>query len=136
VRIFRTVVAVVWTLAIMTVCWLPRDLVKQVEGESSFFEIPNLDKVIHWGIFAAFSVFWLRVGERQRRNAWVWVGLAGIGLSALTEIIQNLPIIGRDGEMVDFLTDAVGVVLGLAVARMVEPLLRRAESMVFPGADG
>ena len=62
----------------------------------------------------------------------LWVGLAGIALSALTEIVQNLPVIGRDAEMAEVLTDIFGVVIGIAAAHWVEPLLRRAESYVFP----
>ena len=131
--IFRLVTAVLWTLAIVTVCWLPGELVQEVEGESPVFKIPYLDKLIHWGIFAGFAVLWLRVGESRRRSAWVI--LAGVGLSALTEVVQALvPAIHRDGEIGDFLIDGLGVITGVAMAHCVEPLLRRLEGRILPGS--
>ena len=130
VWIVRLVMAVLWTLAILMMCWLPRDLLQSVEGKSSFFEIPNLDKIVHWGIFAIFSILWLRLGESRWRYGWV--AFAGFALGAITEIVQTLPVIGRDGDVTDFLTDVCGVVIGLAVARLVEPLLRLSESVFFP----
>jgi hypothetical protein len=126
--------AVLWTLAILGVCWLPGNWLVEVEEGSSFFKIPDLDKVIHWGIFAGFSILWLRVGASRRR--YTWIVLAGFALSAITEIVQNLPVIGRDGEMADFWTDLLGVVMGIAVARWVEPLLRFPESYLFPESTG
>ena len=44
--VVRLLIAVLWTFAILTVCWLPRRVLHEAEGESSFFEIPNLDKLI------------------------------------------------------------------------------------------
>jgi hypothetical protein len=131
--IFRLVAAVLWTLAILTVCWLPGELVQEVEGESPLFKIPHLDKLIHWGIFAGFALLWLRLGESRRRYAGVI--LAGVGLAALTEVVQALvPPIHRDGEIGDFLTDSLGVITGIAVAHWVEPLLRRVEGRILPGS--
>src|SRR5262249_40798949 len=100
VRMFRVLTAALWTLAIMTMCWIPDDLLQEVESDSSLFMIPDLDKVVHWGIFAAFSVLWLRVGLSRSRYLWVAVG--GIALAAVTEIVQTLPWIAREGEVSDF----------------------------------
>jgi hypothetical protein len=131
VWILRLLMAVFWTLAILVLCWLPRELVNEVEGESSFFEIPYLDKFIHWGVFAAFAVLWLRVGGSRHRYAWV--ALAGGALAAVTEIVQQIPSIGRDAELADFAIDLFGVLIGIGAARWVEPLLRRVESRLFGG---
>jgi len=129
--IVRFTTAVLWTLVILTMCWLPGELVREVEGESSVFRIPHLDKLIHWGIFAGFAVLWLRVGESRRRYAWVV--LAGVGVAALTEVVQALvPAIHRDGEIGDFLIDGLGVITGIAVAHWVEPWLRRLERRILP----
>jgi hypothetical protein len=128
---FRLVTAVLWTVGILTMCWLPGELLQEVERGSSFFQIPYLDKLIHWGIFAGFAVLWLRLEESRRRYAWVV--LAGIGLAALTEIVQALvPSIHRLGEIADFLIDALGVAGGIAFARWVEPWLGRLEARILP----
>jgi hypothetical protein len=129
--IVRFATAGLWTLVILTLCWLPRDLVQEVEGESSVFRIPHFDKLIHWGIFAGFAVLWLRVRESRWRYAWVV--LAGVGVAALTEVVQALvPQIHRDGDIGDFLIDGLGIITGIAVAHWVEPWLRRLESRILP----
>jgi hypothetical protein len=118
--------AVGWTLVILALCWSPAYWFNEVEKRSAWFTLPNLDKAIHWTIFSVFAVLWVRLGSSRGRYLWVCVG--GIGLTALTELVQNLPIIGRDGNFGDALGDLLGVLAGLAIAPLVEPLFRRIES--------
>jgi hypothetical protein len=125
----RLAAAIFWTLTIMALCWLPPPWVHEVQRSSSWFEIPNLDKVVHWGIFCAFAVLWLRV-LGSRRRYWL-VALAGLALAAITELVQNLPIVNRDGNMGDAITDLIGVLIGLTIASWVEPLLRLVETRLF-----
>lgn len=111
----RVIVAVLWTLVILTLCWLPRAVVQEVEKDNSLFQIPNFDKLVHWGIFLLFSLFWLRVGSSRWR--FLWVALAGLVLAVVTEGVQLLPAIGRDASLGDGVTDFIGVMLGLAWPR-------------------
>jgi hypothetical protein len=129
--IFRFAMATLWTLVILVLCWTPRQIVQGLEEGPSWFLllIPNFDKLVHWGIFLVFSVLWLRTGTSTWRYAWVALG--GLALAAITEIVQLLPAIRRDASMADALTDLIGTAIGLAIARWVEPLLRRAESLLF-----
>jgi hypothetical protein len=126
---FRIVMAVVWTATICFLCWMPGRWVQEVGEGSPWFQVPDLDKVVHWGIFVLFTVLWLRTGTSRWRYAWVAVG--GLAMASLTEIVQTLPAIGRDAEVGDAITDLIGVAIGLAVFRWIEPLLCRAESLVF-----
>jgi hypothetical protein len=126
---YRAIIAVLWTLVILTLCWLPLNVVKEVEKDSSWFQIPNLDKVVHWGIFLLFTLLWLRVVSTRWR--FLWVALAGLALAVVTEVVQMLPIIGRDGSIGDGVTDFIGVLLGLALAPALEPMIRRVESWIF-----
>lgn len=125
----RLTMAFVWTLAILFLCWMPGDWVQSVEEESSLFELPDLDKIVHASIFVVFAVLWVR-GLRTRRR-YAWVALAGIALAAITEVVQELPAIGRDGELGDAITDVIGLAVGLIAARWIEPLLTRLEALVF-----
>jgi hypothetical protein len=129
--IFRSAMAVLWTFVILVLCWTPRQIVQELEEGPSWLLllIPNFDKVVHWGIFFVFAVLWLRTGTSRRRYAWVALG--GLAVAAITEIVQTLPAIGRDGEMADAITDLIGVAIGLGIARWIEPLLRRGESLLF-----
>ena len=120
---YRVIVAVLWTLIILTLCWLPSNVVQEVEKDSSWFQIPNFDKLVHWGIFLLFSILWLRVGTTPWR--FLWVALGGLVLAVVSELVQLLPIIGRDATIGDGVTDCIGLLLGLALAPVLEPLLRR-----------
>ncbi len=76
--------------------------------------IPNLDKVVHAGLFALLAVTtrW-RFGDRL---AWLTVVIAYAGVS---ELIQYVTLPGRDGDVRDFLADAVGALLGWLLLRRV-----------------
>jgi VanZ family protein len=125
----RQAAAVLWTILILALCWLPRQYVHEIEGDSSWFRVPNLDKIVHCGIFVVFSILWLRLAT-SRRAKWA-VLLGGLALGALSELGQLLPIVGRDAELYDFATDSVGVVIGVLVAPLVEPLIRFVECRLF-----
>ncbi len=113
----------------MALCWLSPRWVHEVERSSPWFALPDLDKVVHWGIFCVFAVLWLRVSGSSRRY-W-FVGLGGLALAAITELVQNLPIINRDGNVADAIADFIGVLIGLAIASWIEPCLRFVESRLF-----
>jgi VanZ family protein len=129
VATFRAMVAVLWTLVILTLCWLPRHVVQEVEKESSWFEIANLDKLVHWGIFMLFAIFWMRVGSPRGRA--LRVGLIGLALAVVSELGQLIPAVGRDASLADGLSDFIGVLLGLALASTLEPLFCRVESRLL-----
>jgi len=127
----RRVIAIVWTVVIMVLCWLPHTIVKEVEDESSFFKIPNLDKLIHISIFVLFSILWTRVWSSRR--AYLWIMLGGIALGLITEIGQSVPIVNRDTNLGDMAADVVAVLVGLAVAPWVEPHFLALEARFFRG---
>ena len=58
--------------------------------------------------------------------------LGGFALGALSELGQLVPIVGRDAELYDLVTDCVGVLIGVAIAAPVEPLIRLVERRLFP----
>jgi hypothetical protein len=128
-NILRLTMAVSWTLVILMLCWIPGEWVQSVEHGSSLFEIPDLDKLVHWGIFVVFTLLWIRVGSS--RWWYAWAGLGGLALASISEIVQNHPMIGRDGSLDDAITDIVGVLIGLAVAPWVVPMLNSWESRLF-----
>jgi VanZ family protein len=127
--LFRMTMAVLWTLVIAIICWIPKEVVEEIEDKSSWFEIHRLDKLIHAGIFLVFSILWIRAFVSPRRRLWIALGSAGLAI--LTEVVQGLSIIGRDGSIPDAVTDFVGALIGIALAPAVEPLIARLEGWVF-----
>jgi VanZ family protein len=129
---FRITMAVVWTAVILVLCWTPRQYVMEAEEKAPWFAIPNFDKFVHWGIFLVFAVLWLRTSGSRWKH--VYVALAGVALAVITEVVQGLPQIGRDGSVNDGITDLIGLALGLALARWFEPPLAWLESRVLGSA--
>lgn len=130
VKVLRVALALLWTIVILVLLWMPGPWVQEVEEEAPWFQIPDLDKVVHWGIFVVFTVLWLRTGTSKARYAWVALG--GLALAVISELVQGLPAIGRDATVGDTITDVIGIAIGLAVARRIEPLFRWGESRLFP----
>jgi hypothetical protein len=129
-KVVRIAMAALWTSVIFFLCWMPGKWVQEVQEGSPWLQFPDLDKVVHWGIFVLFTVLWLRTGTSRWRYAWVALG--GLAVAAITELVQMLlPAIGRDAEVGDAITDLIGVAIGLSIARWIEPLLRRAESLLL-----
>lgn len=129
----RIAMAVGWTLVILFLCWMPGGWVQKVEGDKPWLQLPNLDKLVHWGIFVAFTILWLRTGTSKAR--YTWVALGGLALTTISELVQELPAIGRDATVGDAIGDMIGVAIGLLVFRWVEPWLGRAEARLFRAAN-
>ncbi len=119
----RVTAAVFWTILILVLCWTPQAYLRVNEGMGSLTQRFHLDKFVHAGIFTIFSVLWLRI-RPEARAKYLWVLLAGTALGAITEIVQNLPIINREGEFEDFLADFAGLLFGFPLFHWLELKLR------------
>lgn len=115
--------AVLWTIVILVLCWTPQALLPVNEGTESLTQRLHLDKFVHAGIFTVFSLLWLRTRPAAKRT-YLWVFLAGTALAAITEVVQNLPIINREGEFEDFLADFAGMLFGFPLFYWMERKLR------------
>ncbi len=102
------VLATIWTLAILALCWLPMPFFSMGGVGERAERIPNIDKVIHAGIFAIFGLLWIKALPVKRRL--VIVLLAGVVLAASTEIVQSLPLLNREGDPRDAAADIAGVI--------------------------
>jgi VanZ family protein len=128
-KLFRLGAAVIWTVVILLLCWIPATVVQKIEGGSPWFRVPELDKVIHAGIFAVLAILWRRAYSSRRAIGAIILG--GFALGALTELGQLLPIVRRHAELYDLATDCVGVLVGVAIAPLIEPLLRAIERVLI-----
>jgi VanZ family protein len=119
----RVLLAVLWTIVILVLCWTPQAMLSVNEGPESLAQELLLDKLIHAGIFTVFSVLWLRT-RPAGKTRFLSVLLAGTALAAITETVQNLPIINREGEFQDALADFAGVLFGFPLFKWIEQKLR------------
>ena len=81
----------------------------------------GLDRVAHFLMFTGFTFCTLwgyrkpfaENGKTYRRKA-MWITLAvGIALGILTEAIQAIPILHRNCDIIDFIADLLGSILGI-----------------------
>jgi VanZ like protein len=128
-KLFRLAAAIIWTVVILLLCWIPATVVQRIEAKSPWLQIPDLDKVIHAGIFVVLAVLWRRAYSSRRAIGAVILG--GFALGALTELGQLLPIVRRHAELYDLATDCVGVLIGVAIAPLIEPSLRAIERVLI-----
>ena len=81
---------------------------------------PGTDKVVHLRVFALLAA--------TGRCAGVRTGplLAGLAVYAgVSEVLQAVLPIGRDGDVLDALTDVAGALLGVAAHHLVHRARRR-----------
>lgn len=71
--------------------------------------LTQVDKLYHMVAFAALVL----PSALFDRGAVRWIVIGGLILGAAIEVIQ--PSVGRDADVMDFLADAVGLVLGLGL---------------------
>jgi hypothetical protein len=128
-KLFRLGAAVIWTVLILLLCWLPATFVQRIEEGSPWFQVPELDKAVHAGMFVVLAILWRRAYPSRRAIGAVILG--GIALGALSELGQLLPIVHRNAELYDLAVDCVGVLVGVAIAPLIEPLLRTFERLII-----
>lgn len=91
-------------------------------------EVPRLlrsigfDTMAHVGLFAVQAALGAWALEERGRSAWLAL-VGAIAFGALTEVQQQL-MPGRAMELGDFLADAAGAVLGLALLAALAPTRR------------
>ena len=119
----RVAVAVLWTIVILVLCWTPQTFLPVNERTASLTQELHLDKFVHAGMFTVFTVLWLRT-RPAGKLMYLWVLLAGTALAAITEVVQNLPRIDREGEFEDAMADFAGVLFGFPLFHWIEQKLR------------
>ena len=107
---WRTALAWGWCLVILVLCWFPRTRMPVVETGPG--TIPNLDKVVHFAIFAVFGGLWRLAGLTPIR-----IVAAGSVLAIVSEMGQAVPAVGRDPGLWDAVADIAGVAIVAFVNR-------------------
>ncbi len=117
----QRILAWIWTALLLVACFLPARWMpvaeRKIDSQARRFGIP-VDKVVHFTMFAGFAFLWSR-GERPSRR--IAVLAAGVGAAVITEVVQNHPIIARDGEVLDAVADLFGVLSGTLAAAFLSP---------------
>lgn len=99
----------VWLVTILTICWLPQSAIV----EPTWFNIPNLDKIVHFILFFVWAIF-LYCDIKQKKITIIL--LLGIFTACLTELLQPL-IALRACDWQDGAADISGLLAGLIIMK-------------------
>jgi hypothetical protein len=114
-------IPVAWSILIGVLMFLPGSMLPNEAG----FKIPNLDKLVHAGLFGGFVLLWnlflckrtrhVRVLLRGFFIVYVIACFYGVG----TELMQRCCIVGRDYDLADILADWTGAGLAYGLSNLL-----------------
>jgi len=81
--------------------------------KSGIFEIPHFDKIVHFSMFAIFTFLWLNDSKNISYLITFSILVISVCFAALSEVIQYAYIPGRSGNIMDFLSDVIGLITSL-----------------------
>jgi VanZ family protein len=115
----RVALAWSWTVLILALCWCPGNLLPVPETGLRIQFTMNLDKLVHFGLFAVYAYLWARADGQPGLANPARVLLAGLFFTVISELGQLMPFVGRDASVEDGIADMIGVVLGLMAFAML-----------------
>ncbi|MCB9015990.1 MAG: VanZ family protein [Lentimicrobiaceae bacterium] len=108
-----------WACVILVLTLLPGNY---FPGINSFWELFSPDKLIHIFLFGVLSYLILQGAEKQysaddKRYTIILPLLTAMLGGVITEVLQSVLPIGRDGNMFDTIADFAGCFTGLMIFR-------------------
>jgi VanZ family protein len=113
-------VAVGWTLIIFILLALPGSMLPKEQG----FSIPNLDKVVHIGMFGGFVLLWCfyystkQLPFRKLLRIFFFIFIIASAYGIGMEYVQKYFIPFRDFDTVDIISDLIGAGLGYGISNV------------------
>ena len=108
----RFTIAIIWIVLIAILHVIPGSDFPEVSF-SSFFQI---DKLIHAILFLVASyllaIAWV---ERQKSGFLHYIVIALIAYGLVLELLQGLVFVERSADILDWLADSIGVLLGVVI---------------------
>lgn len=109
-----------WTVALIVAHAVPGQHVPTVE-----WDLFQLDKVVHFVLFAIFSFLWHSAFHKQtaRYKLKVYslriVGISSILLALALETMQSTIFVNRSFQWTDLIADSAGALAGLGIFYMI-----------------
>lgn len=122
------IIFVIWVLLMFVMLLLPNDLLQQ--NRNSLFNIPYSDKIMHCGLFAVFTFLLqnavLLNSKTEIKKQYFVCFVVALLFGLFTEILQALTYqwCGRRFELVDYLSDLLGVVFALLFFKLCEKKIK------------
>lgn len=107
-----------WAIIILILSGVPGNYVPSVFG---FLDWISLDKLVHIIMYSVLVFVFLRGLRKEesdrkisKKVIYIVLGIS-IAFGGITEVLQNIVFIRRNGNVYDFLADIVGCAIGLIV---------------------
>ncbi len=108
--------ALLWTALVLALHAIPRPQLERVPKAGDLVSTSGPDKIVHVVMFMVLGWLWSRCAPRRP----LAVLAAGIAYGFALEVYQGWLVVGRKYSLTDALCDAVGMALGIAVARRLD----------------
>jgi VanZ family protein len=118
------VLAVLWTIFIASSCLLPAAAFRSF----SFDTLLELDKVIHFVLYAVFILLWALAIRDVSMKQKIGLLLIGVTYGILIEVLQSTMALGRSYDIGDIVSNTVGCIVGVILITFVQrtvPLLKK-----------
>jgi VanZ family protein len=118
------VLAVLWTIFIASSCLLPAAAFRSF----SFDTLLELDKVIHFVLYAVFILLWALAIRDISMKQKITLLLIGVTYGILIEVLQSTMALGRSYDIGDIVSNTVGCIIGVILITFVQrtvPLLKK-----------
>ncbi|MBI9033265.1 MAG: VanZ family protein [Bacteroidales bacterium] len=107
---------VAWIIMVFIIMGIPGNYFPQI---ITLVDILSPDKIVHFFLFGVFVFLLLRSFMKQYtlvNRSYIVSGALffGIFVGALTELLQHYVFVGRNGNIYDFLADAIGCLIGMS----------------------
>lgn len=107
---------ILWGIVILILSGVPGNYVPSVFG---FLDWISPDKLVHLTMYAVLVFVLLRGLRKQKQQheisktlMYCVIGI-GIAFGGITEVLQNIVFIHRNGNIYDFIADIIGCLTGL-----------------------
>ncbi len=118
---------IIWAIVIFVLCSVPGNSLP----ETSMFQIPYFDKMVHFGMFFIMGIFVvseLRFQTKLRRRTIALITFLLITLyGGLIEILQERYFINRSGDIWDLCADVAGGI----IAVLMFPFLKKQKDLLL-----
>lgn len=118
----------VWFMVILYSLFSPSDKMPH----SRLFDIEHLDKLVHMGLFAIFSLLLYydlkkEISLTNLKKKIIIIIITTI-TAVMTELVQSYFLLSRTGDIIDLFADILGIPFGITVALLIDS----SKSRFFP----
>jgi len=91
--------------------------------EVKLIKIPNIDKIVHFTMYATFSFLWMWSLVKKTPNSFlknaVLIFLIGSVFGIIIEFLQENFTQTRSGEVLDVICNCAGILTGIIIRKLI-----------------